>query len=420
MIGRVRRVLAVARGAYVPVLQADWTSMEHDVARRWLAGDDLGDAPDALARALGTDDHHVRVVNLGRSAIRLALEAMTLPAGSGVIVPSYACTGVVAPVIAAGLRPVLADIGDDLNLTLETVADAWAADPSASALVLPHFGGVAARDAEAIVVWARDHGLRVIEDAAHAQGLTVAGRELGTLGDAAIFSSGGGKPLTGPGGGWVVTADSLLAERIAARELPGVPREVAERRLRAFVSTFVRSRAARGRTLLRSQLPSRRPTAPAPADDQRVRFATTAMADVDAALALSQLPRLNELIARRRDHAALWRAPLEALEGPRLRVAPRENNSATVFWLSIRGRGAGIQASEARTLLWRHGIETQSLYVPLHRRPEITPVIVAGVSRTEALWEGVFAVPVGASLRDGDRARIQSAAQALAEHLAGG
>jgi dTDP-4-amino-4,6-dideoxygalactose transaminase len=378
----------------------------------------LSTRPEGLSTLARNHEGHVRLLNLGRSAIQVALEAMDLAPGSGVIVPSYACAGVVLPVMQAGLRPVLADIGDDLNLTLDAVRAAH--EPDVRAAIVPHLAGVWVRELDDIVEWAGRSGIRIIEDVAHAHGLSVDGVVAGASGDAAIFSSGGGKPIFGPGGGWLVTRDDGLAERAARREAMTEPSSLVRARLLDFIQRFARPESKRGRAWVLSRAATTMRLRPAGASmgDAGISFPVAAIADVEAALLNSMLPRMPELLNSRRANGALWRAALSPLESDGFRIAPQERNSHTHLWLSFRGPAAGERASEARTLLWRHGVETADLYVPLHRRPILAHVRRGDLSVTENLWRGVFLVPVRPSLRPADRDRIASAAEALAGWIA--
>ena len=412
---RIRQATNVARGRFTPYLAADWGPSEHELARRWLDGAALSESREGLQRALaGGHGTHVRLLNLGRSAIQLALEAMGLAPGTGVIIPSYACAGVVMPVIQAGLRPVLADIGNDLNLTLGTVRAAY--EPEVGAVVVPHLAGLWVRELHDIVEWARRAGIRVIEDVAHAQGLSVDGVPAGATGDVAIFSSGGGKPLFGPGGGWLASGDDALAERFGKRQAMVEPPELVRARLTDFIDRFGRPEIQRGRKwlfsraagMMRRQLPADF------AGEAALSFPVAEIADIDAALVSSMLSRLPDLLSSRQTNSALWRKALRPLENASFRMAPEERNSHTHLWLSFRGPAAEAHASEARTLLWRHGVETADLYVPLHRRPILAHVRCRDLSITEDLWRGVFLVPVRPSLRLADRNRTAEAAQALA------
>jgi dTDP-4-amino-4,6-dideoxygalactose transaminase len=149
----------------------------------------------------------------GRMAFFYILNAMKLPPGGEIVVP--ALTFWVIPEMAriAGLKPVFADVDPvSFNMTAESLERAIT--PRTVAVVPTHLWGLPCDMDEILAVAAR-HGLRVIEDCAHALGAQYRGRPVGTLGDAALFSFQTIKPLNTYGGGMAVTQDPVLADRIA-------------------------------------------------------------------------------------------------------------------------------------------------------------------------------------------------------------
>jgi dTDP-4-amino-4,6-dideoxygalactose transaminase len=150
----------------------------------------------------------------GRMAFFYILKAMDLPAGSEIVIP--ALTFWVIPEIArgVGLKPVFADV-DPVSFNMTAASFERAITPKTVAVVPTHLWGLPCDMDEILAVAAR-HGLRVIEDCAHALGAQYRGRPVGTLGDAALFSFQTIKPLNTYGGGMAVTRDPVLADRIAA------------------------------------------------------------------------------------------------------------------------------------------------------------------------------------------------------------
>jgi dTDP-4-amino-4,6-dideoxygalactose transaminase len=141
-------------------------------------------------------------------------KALDLPPASEVVFP--ALTFWVVPEMArvAGLKPVFADV-DPGTFNLDPSALERAITPRTRAVVPTHVYGLPC-DMDPIVAIARKHGLRVVEDCAHALGASYRGRPVGTFGDAALFSFQVLKPLNTFGGGAAFTRDAALAERLAA------------------------------------------------------------------------------------------------------------------------------------------------------------------------------------------------------------
>jgi dTDP-4-amino-4,6-dideoxygalactose transaminase len=414
--GRFERLLRLSAGEYTPYLVALWGEDERALARGRPESGVVGRAEEELGDVLlspfGPGWQGVGT-NLGRAGIQAALEAMRLPPGSEVLLPSFACAGVVVPVVQAGHRPVLVDVDDDFNMSVESVATAGS--PQVRALILPHFGGLWTRAADAIVAWAKEHGVAVVEDVAQAQGLAHAGRPAGSFGDVAVFSFGGGKLLFGPGGGFVATRDAALYTGIRERVDRWEATASVQSRIDAFERRFAVSTAARARRELRTTVAARLRMKPPPnptADDTDPHgFDVLAISDIEAALAASNARRLAAIMRAHAESAARWRELLTGVGG--VRLPPKAENVFTKLWALIEGDRAEERALQMRKILRRHGVETETLYVPLHRRPELGQFRSVPLPTTERLWRSVFALPARPGLSVPDWRRIESAADEI-------
>lgn len=135
----------------------------------------------------------------GTVALELGLRALGIGAGDDVIVPAKTFIASASAVVAVGARPVLADIDADSQcLTIESVAAVLT--PSTRAIVVVHLGGWPA-DMPALMRFAAQHGLKVIEDCAQAHGAFVGGKPVGAFGDCAAFSFCQDKIMTTGGEG---------------------------------------------------------------------------------------------------------------------------------------------------------------------------------------------------------------------------
>lgn len=150
----------------------------------------------------------------GRVALSAILDALNVREGDEVILPGFTCVVVPNAVQYAGARPVYVDVqANTLNLDPEQVAQA--VTPRTRAIIVQHTFGRPA-SLQAILSLARQRGLAVIEDCAHALGVRLNGRCLGTIGQAAFFSFQWSKPITSGLGGMAVTNDPALGRRLAA------------------------------------------------------------------------------------------------------------------------------------------------------------------------------------------------------------
>ncbi len=174
-------------------------------------------APGRFAEALQKFGGYDRVIltGSGRAGFRLLLECAGFPPGSEIIFPAY--TFHVMPVVAAecGLRPVFADVDPGTwNITPESLQARIT--ERTRAIVPTHLFGVPA-PMEEISAIAREKGLMVIADCAHALGARYRDKPVGTIGDAALFTFAMSKNLPCWGGGAVVTRDHALAARMRER-----------------------------------------------------------------------------------------------------------------------------------------------------------------------------------------------------------
>ncbi len=149
-------------------------------------------------------------VNSGTSALICALVACGVGPGDEVVIPAYTWVATAAAVTMVGAIPVLCEI--DTSLTLDPVDLTKRITPLTKAIVAVHMRGISA-DMDEIMAVAREHGIKVIEDAAQANGGTYKGRMLGSIGDMGCFSLQQSKVITTGEGGMVVTNSEELWQR---------------------------------------------------------------------------------------------------------------------------------------------------------------------------------------------------------------
>ena len=181
------------------------------IARSAFIGGEHLTAFEAEFAAYQQAEHCVCVGN-GTDAIEILLEALELPAGSEVIVPANTFIASSEAVTRSGFKVVFADV-DPQTQNLSTADVKRRITPSTSAIIAVHLQGRPAPMAE-LMELARQHGLKVIEDAAQAHGAEIEGRRVGAIGDGGTFSFYPGKNLGAYGdGGAITTNDAALAKR---------------------------------------------------------------------------------------------------------------------------------------------------------------------------------------------------------------
>ena len=173
---------------------------------------------------LGDTSLHSLAVNSATAGLHLALEALGVGPGDEVITTTHTFTATAEVVRYLGADVVLVDI-DPATLCIDVNAVEAAITRRTKAVIPVHYGGLAA-DMQSLLALARKHGLKVVEDAAHALPTTCGGKLVGTLGsDACVFSFYANKTITTGEGGMVVTRSDALAERIKIMRLHGISRD---------------------------------------------------------------------------------------------------------------------------------------------------------------------------------------------------
>jgi dTDP-4-amino-4,6-dideoxygalactose transaminase len=177
---------------------------------RLVEGPHIAAFEEAFASRLGGGS--ATTTSYGRMAFYYILKALDLPIGSEIVFPALTFWVVPAMAMAAGLKPVFADVCP-VTFNLDPESLARAITPATRAVVPTHIYGLPC-DMEEVLLVARRHGLRVIEDCAHVVGTEYRGRPTGTLSDAALFSFQLLKPVNTFGGGMTFTRDPALGLRL--------------------------------------------------------------------------------------------------------------------------------------------------------------------------------------------------------------
>jgi len=274
-------------------------------------------------------DHAVAVSN-GTAALHVALVGLGIGPGDEVIVPALTFVATANAVAYTGATPVFAD-SEPATWNVDPEAVAAAVTPRTRAIVAVHLYGHPA-DMEALLAVANEHALPVVEDAAEAHGARYKGRPVGGLGAAGTFSFYGNKIVTTGEGGMVVTNDGGLADRIRTLRDHGME-------------------------------PGRRYWHPVLGFNYR-------LTNLQAALGVAQLEKLDDILGAKRRIAERYAAGLRGVPG--ITLPPDEPWAESVYWLySILVDPAefGLDRDAVMGALDAAGIETRPFFTPLHRQP---------------------------------------------------
>lgn len=376
----------------------------------FIQGPHIAQFEDAFARRAGSG--HAIATSYGRMAFYYILKALDLPPGSEIVVP--ALTFWVVPELArvAGLKVVFADV-DPSTFTLDPAALERAITPSTRAVVPTHLYGLPC-DMEAISAIAARHNVRVIEDCAHALGATWRGRPVGTLGDAGFFSFQTLKPLNCYGGGMALVGDAALASRVrrlAERERWPDQKRVENRLLggrlqRIFIRPWVFTISAFPILWVSSLIGANpdvylwekiRSLDPLP-DSYPER-----LPNVQAAIGLAALDKLDQWTDQTRRHARLMDQALRDLPGITIPSVPADRTHVYYQYCVY-----GPDRDEMVVRCVRRGVDIETLHVDvcsdmnLFAGARVEPPGAPGARRAA----GAMQVPVYATLTDGQAARV--------------
>jgi dTDP-4-amino-4,6-dideoxygalactose transaminase len=188
-----------------------------------------------IRRFLKTSNE-VICVNSGTAALHLALQALDIGPGDEVLVPSITYLATFQAVSATGAKPIACDVCFDRVFI--DLNDAKQRVTSKTKAIIPVHYASSSEGMEKVFEFARNHRLRVIEDAAHSFGCSRNGRKVGALGDISCFSFDGIKNITSGEGGAVVTGDQDVARKIKDARLLGVEKDTDNRYSRQRSWTF--------------------------------------------------------------------------------------------------------------------------------------------------------------------------------------
>ena len=154
--------------------------------------------------------HGIAVTN-GTAALEVVLAALGVGPSDEVIVPDFTFIATASAVLAAGALPVLVDATPDTYCLDPTLVEERITDRT-KAIIAVHMGGHSA-DLDRLPEIARRHGIRLVEDSAHAHGSEWKGRKIGAIGDIGTFSFQASKLITAGEGGIIITNDDELERR---------------------------------------------------------------------------------------------------------------------------------------------------------------------------------------------------------------
>jgi perosamine synthetase len=340
-------------------IDTGWISSEGPFVQRFEA---------SMAATVGRK-HAIAVCN-GTVALEAAVAALQLEAGSEVIMPTFTIISCAAAVVRCGCVPVLVDC-DPCTWNMDVAQIEAKITPLTRAIMVVHIYGLPV-EMDQVLALADKHGLKVIEDAAEMHGQTFQGRQCGSFGDISTFSFYPNKHITTGEGGMLLTDDDALAER--CRSLRNLCFQAKKRFVHEELGYNFR------------------------------------MTNLQAALGVAQLERLDMFVFRKRSMGRRYAELLKDVPGITLPVE-RTANAENIYWVFglVLDAELPVDAEEMMRRLGQQGVGTRPFFWPMHEQPVFLKM---GLFRGERYPEAEriarrgFYLPSGMALSDQQAERV--------------
>lgn len=264
----------------------------------------------------------------GTAALAVAVEALDLPKGSEVILPSFTIISCVLAIIEAGLKPVLVD-ADPETWCMDTDQVEKKITKNTSAIMAVHIYGHPV-DMDPLFDMAKKHDLKIIEDLAEAHGTTYKGIKCGALSDIAIISFYANKLITTGEGGMILTNHKKYADR--ARSLRNLAFKPEKRFLHTEIGHNYR------------------------------------LSNIQAAVGVAQIRKIEKFIERKIEMARMYNEGLKDLP---LQLPVKKDYARNIYWmyaLTINDE-VGIDAVELAKRMHAKNVQTRPFFIGLHEQP---------------------------------------------------
>lgn len=333
-----------------------------------------------IAKYLDTD-RNVVATNTGTSALHLALKTIGVKSGDEVILPSFTFVATAQIVTECGATPVFCDI--DSETFLMDVEDVRRKITSKTKVIIPvHYAGHPC-NMDALLKIKAETGIRIVEDAAHAFGSFYRDKKIGSFGDITCFSFDSIKVMTCGDGGAIVSDDPVFADLAKQKRLLGIDRKtmhVKDWKKRSWIY----------------DVPS-----------QGYRYH---LSNINAAIGLAQIKKVDAFIARRREICHLYDSLLKGVGGVECMSA--DYDKVTPFMYVVRVKNG--KRNELKTYLMENDIESGISYIPCHRFTTFKTFAVI-LPVTDKIFEEILCLPIHCGLSDDD---VRIVAKTVKEFLA--
>jgi len=342
----------------------------------------------AFAKYIGSE--HAVALSSCTAALNLALAAIGIGETDQVIIPTMTFASTAEVVLYFNAQPILVDCAPG-SFHIDPQQIERAITSRTKAIIPVHYAGRAC-DMDAILDIAQRHGLKVIDDAAHALPARYHGKMVGTLADISCFSFYATKTMTTGEGGMITTANQEYAERIRMLSLHGISKDAWKR--------YTAEGSWRYDIL-----------------EMGYKYNLT---DLQATIGIVQLAKCDRMCARRSALAERYNEALRDVEAFKLPAVPEGRSHAWHLYV-IEVNSAGLRIDRDRVIeeLKLRAIGTSVHFIPLHLH---TLYQRLGYQRgqfpnAEARFQGAISLPLFAAMRDEESDRVVEALHDIASEF---
>ena len=305
---------------------------------------------------------HAIAVNNGTSAIDAAVEALGIGYGDEVIMPSFTIISCILQIVRSGAKPILVDSNiETWNMNVEDIEKKISS--KTKAIMVVHIYGLPV-DMNPVIDLAKKYNLFIIEDSAEMHGQHYNGKPCGSFGDISTFSFYPNKHITTGEGGMIVTDNDDLAAK--CRSLRNLCFQPEKRFIHEQLGWNFR------------------------------------MTNLQAAIGLAQLERLDEFVQKKREIGSFYNELLFDIKGIQCPLI-ETSYSKNIYWVYgiVIKKPNLINAQAAMQLLHKKGVGTRPFFYPMHKQPVLNNLgyfIGETYPVAELMYESGFYLPSGLGL----------------------
>lgn len=303
-------------------------------------------------------------VSNATSALHLSLKSLGIGRGDEVIVPDITFVATANAVLLAGATPVIVDVNNDLNISVESIKNNLT--KKTKAIIPVHLAGNVC-DIEQICKIARQNNIFVIEDCAHAIGTIKKNKHVGTFGDIGCFSFYPTKNITTIEGGMVITKSKKISQFLETARNHGISKTLTQRYTSGFPWDY---------------------------DIHEPGF-NYRLDEVRSALGLSQLKRIKKLNLQRKNACVYYNNKLKQIDGIETPEYSNNHNSYHLYIIKIQ-KNFGMSRNNLFKNLLKSGIRTSVHYKPLHEFSVMKKLskLSRNLEKSKSLYNEILSLPL--------------------------